>query len=1019
MKKSFIIILALLMNISSNAQDYFYYLDGKKVPFSLSNSTMCLKIDPSSNVQSIISSLEEFGKISSSMGKTIGFVYIDSIYESKYEELVSFCKEQTSIITYSPMIDNGDIRSSVGFIGEVIVLLKSSVTKDDLEKVLEQFDYTIAREDLFKDGQYIIQSNTKDGFSAITIANSLYETGLFEFAEPNFLYRDMRNTLDPYYSQQWALKNTGQSGGTSTIDINVEPAWNFTEGSSSVIVAVLDDGVKLNHPDLASNLIQGYDCTGDNTGGAPYDNNDDHGTPCAGIIGAIKDNNIGISGIAPACKIMPIRTMVDGSATSENSANGIRYAYQNGADILSRSSSFDNGDNEPTNIKNAINEALVQGRNMKGCVIVNASGNDYESTINAPANHQGVIAVGAINRSGVRAPYSNYGLGLSVVAPGVNVITTDVYGDTRYFGGTSAACPHVAGVAALILSYRPNLMGYEVKQAIERTARKIGQSDSTYVYINYPLTNSPTFGNYFPNGSWNTEVGYGLVDAYAALSYVDLLYPTADLYVRDNGTDNGNEPNLIEGNGYYNSPDIYLTDPNRQFPIFLDEIINPEPGQTYKVHVRVKNKSNMPSEENKKLYLRWTIAGTPLMWKSSWFDNGSICGQAKSGAIATLLIPSIPANGTRIVSTEWTVPSFEGTQTCINVPGATWRLSIAAVLEDGHQTSGIDATALDMNLFTASNNNVAWRNYTVLSTETPVAVTTLKNPFNTNRSFDLKFSPIDESTEIMLNEYVNVYMVLSEELMQAWNEGGNQGEDIEILEGNRIKLNSLKARLNNVMMGSNSDLLYAIEIEYKGFYDTETPLELKLSQIYHEIDQVDSVLSGLTYYIYLNEKFDIKVEAKENARALAGDNVQFTAESDELDAVFTWYNMSGDSIGNGNVLNVQAEQTQRYYLRGYSSTVDAYGYDSVSLVVRSGAITSLSPNPATNQVVVSYSITNQVQSGTVQIANTNGIVLSSTPFTAPQTSTTLNLQNLVAGQYSVRLVSATGEVLDSKTLIVH
>lgn len=202
MKKSFIIILALLMNMSSNAQDYFYYLDGEKVSFSLSNSTMCLKIDPSSNVQFIISSLEEFGKISSSIGKTIGFVYIDSIYESKYEELISFCKEQTSIITYSPMIDNGDIRSSIGFIGEAIVLLKSSVTKDDLEKLLEQFDYTIAREDLFKDGQYIIQSNTKDGLSAITIANSLYETGLFEFAEPNFLYRDIRNTLDPYYSQQ-------------------------------------------------------------------------------------------------------------------------------------------------------------------------------------------------------------------------------------------------------------------------------------------------------------------------------------------------------------------------------------------------------------------------------------------------------------------------------------------------------------------------------------------------------------------------------------------------------------------------------------------------------------------------------------------------------------------------------------------------------------------------------------------------------------------------------------------------
>ena len=96
------------------------------------------------------------------------------------------------------------------------------------------------------------------------------------------------------------------------------------------------------------------------------------------------------------------------------------------------------------------------------------------------------------------------------------------------------------------------------------------------------------------------------------------------------------------------------------------------------------------------------------------------------------------------------------------------------------------------------------------------------------------------------------------------------------------------------------------------------------------------------------------------------------------------------------------------------------GYDdTVSVVVRNGAITAISPNPATKQAVVSYALSNQVQGGTVQIANTNGIVLLSTPFAAPQTSTILNLHSLTAGQYSVRLVSATGEVMDSKTLIVQ
>ena len=862
----------------------------------------------------------------------------------------------------------------------------------------------------------------QNGYDAISICNSLFESGNVVFAQPNWgMYGKFAQ--NDKYSYQWNLHTN------SAYDINVEAAWNLAEGEG-IKVAVLDEGIELTHPDLVANLLPGYDATNGSQVGAEgsHQAGDDHGTRCAGIIAA-SDNNIGIKGIAYKSKIIPIRIAYsdpnnpdDWIAYSDEIVEAIKYAWKTaGADVLSNSWSYDPGGIDAA-VNNEIDSAIVQGRGGKGCVVVFASGNDANDDVNYPGALSNVIAVGSINSSGIRATSSNYGIDLDIVAPGVGITTTDINGGYCYnYGGTSAACPHVAGVAALLLSYRPNLMGYQVKQAIERTARKIGQSENRYTYVDYSQLNIPPQlrGFFPPNGSWNSEVGYGLVDAYAALSYVDLLYPTADLYVRDNGTDNGNEPNLIEGNEYYNSPDIYLTDPNRQFPTFLNGIINPKPGQTYKVNVRVKNKSNIPSVENKKLYLRWTIAGTSPMWKSNWFDNGSICGQAKSGAIATLLIPSIPANGTRIVSTEWTVPSFEGTQTCINVPGATWRLSIAAVLEDGHQTSGIDATALDMNLFTASNNNVAWRNYTVLSTETPVAVTTLKNPFNTNKSFDLKFSPADVATENMLNEYVNVYMILSNELMQAWNDGGNQGEDIEIHEGNRIKLNSLNARLNNVVMSGNSDLLYAIEIEYKDYYDTEIPLELKMTQTCHEIDQVDSFLSRLTYYVYLNEKFDIKVIAKENARALAGDNVQFTAESDELDAVFTWYNMSGDSIGNGNVLNVQADQTQRYYLKGYSSTVDAYGYDSVALVVRNGAITAISPNPTSGHTVVTYNLASSVSAASIVVTNSSGLTVYSSAIDVSATTHTLNVQNLVAGQYSVRLVSATGEVLDTKTLIVQ
>ena len=961
-------------------------------------------------------------------------------------ELISVENNDISFFTYSKLVDGEHLWlrnevyvsfSDTAYFGEYVKPILGNYS-------VQSYSY---------EGYNEFRIVCKDEWDMMLLANLLVGMDGVKYSTPDFYGEIVFDRSDEFYAHQWGLNNTGQYGGTSDIDINVEPAWDFLNNSTQTIydnikVAVIDDGVEP-HEDFyydggMCKVLDGYTANGDGTG-RPRDNGD-HGQSCAGIIGAVH-NDIGIAGIAPNSLIIPIRIFRNNGIPFRYShiARAINKAWNEfGADVLSCSWHLFL---ESDKIDDAFTSALLLGRNGKGCVVVFSAGNENRNYVNYPAkSNSGFIVVGAMSPCGERkSPEScdnrtnwgsNHGSALDVMAPGVLISTIDRSGNygynysgkendyfnrnyTKFFGGTSAACPHVAGVAALLLSYRPNLMGYQVKQAIERTARKIGQSENRYTYIDYSQLNNPQFMGYFPNGSWNTEVGYGLVNAYAALLYVDLLYPSADLYVRDNASDNGNEPNLIEGNEYYNSPDIWLEDPSAPHHNFLNRVINPKPGKTYKLRVRVHNKSNVDSEANKTLSLRWTIAGTPLMWRSSWFDPTRICGDVKSDEIATLSLPIIPANSSIVVSTEWTVPSFEGTQTCMSLPGATWRLSIAAVLEDGHQTSGIDATALDMNLFAATNNNVAWKNYTVLSKETPVAMVTLKNPFSEVLPFDLKFEPANVITKEMLDEYVDVYMVLSDELMQAWKEGGGESDNLKEIEGNRFRLISSEARLKNIVLEKNAELPYAIEIVYKNFMNTEEPLELKMTQMCYKSEQVDSVLSGLTYYVYLNEKFDIEVDAKDDAIALAGDNIQFTAESGELDAVFTWYNMSGDSIGNGNVLNVQADQTQQYYLRGYSSTVDAYGYDSVVLVVRNGAITAITPNPATNQAVVSYTLSNQVQNGTIQIANNNGIVLQSIPFTNAQTSTTLNLQNLVAGQYSVRLVSGIGEVLDTKTLIVQ
>jgi hypothetical protein len=391
----------------------------------------------------------------------------------------------------------------------------------------------------FDERTYLLTIDKSSNKDAMQIANELYETEMFEYAEPNLIHFIKFETNDTYFPDQWALNNTGQYGGTAGIDIKANQAWTITTGSPDVRIAILDLGVDLTHPDLETNLLTGFDATGGSGNGAAV-NNIAHGTACAGIAAAIGDNDEGIAGVAYGCNILPVRiaTTTSGwtSAESQYIASGINWARANGASVISMSFTC-----VETDILNtAISNAITSGRNNNGCVLIAATGNDNLSTVGYPARHTNVIAVGAISPCGERKSYSscdeeswgsNYGTNLDVVAPGVLIPTTDLQGSAGYnpnlpihtgnggnivtsdytdqdytvwFNGTSAACPHVAGVAALILSANPDLTQAQVRSIIESTAQKVGG-------YNYQTTARR------PNGTWHQEMGYGLVDAYAAV----------------------------------------------------------------------------------------------------------------------------------------------------------------------------------------------------------------------------------------------------------------------------------------------------------------------------------------------------------------------------------------------------------------------------------------------------------------------------------------------------------------------
>lgn len=348
---------------------------------------------------------------------------------------------------------------------------------------------------------YVVSVTPESRKNALEMANSYYESKKFQYAEPDFMEDNLIDATpnDPFLNQQWGIVN-----------YNLSLAWNISKGDG-VRIAILDQGILGSHSEFSDKIVVSYD-TESNT--APSKLLGGHGTMCAGVAAAKGDNYIGISGVAPNAKLLDISNSLASEPLSRmKRADGIMMAWQFGADVISNSWS---SAVQYSQINEAIVSAVKNGRNGKGCVVVFASGNDYSSSVAYPSSLYNVISVGAIESNNKRAGYSNYGSQLDVVAPGSYIYTTNYLGGYEFANGTSFACPYVAGVAALILSVDPNLKGYEVEQIINKTCRKL----SSYSFENLSAHS---------DGTWNQEVGYGMVDAYEALDFV--VNPPVDVAI--------------------------------------------------------------------------------------------------------------------------------------------------------------------------------------------------------------------------------------------------------------------------------------------------------------------------------------------------------------------------------------------------------------------------------------------------------------------------------------------------------
>ncbi len=391
--------------------------------------------------------------------------------------------------------------------GEILVKFKNDISAEAMNRLYSEL------------GARMIEANPQIGFKRIAISPmSTVEEAVeqfsarpdIEYAEPNYILRAFMTPNDPYYVYQWHMPK-----------INAGPAWDLSTGTG-VVVAVIDCGVAYENygsfglaPDLAgTNFVPGYDFV--NNDSHPNDDNG-HGTHVAGTIAQTTNNNLGVTGVAFNCSIMPVKVLdASGNGTLTTVANGIIWAADHGADVINMSLG---SSSSTSTLQNAVRYA-----DGLGVTIVCAAGNSGNPIAQYPASYVECVSVSATRYDNTRPSYSSYGSNVDICAPGgdtsvdqngdgyVDGVLQQTFGATYtswgyyFYQGTSMASPHVAGVAAMLLAVNGSLTPLQVRNAMQNTALDLGSA------------------------GWDQYYGYGLVNAYAALQS---LTPPTDPPIAD------------------------------------------------------------------------------------------------------------------------------------------------------------------------------------------------------------------------------------------------------------------------------------------------------------------------------------------------------------------------------------------------------------------------------------------------------------------------------------------------------
>lgn len=794
-------------------------------------------------------------------------------------------------------------------------------------------------------------------------------------------------------------------------------AWTLTTGNPNVLVGVSDTYFTLSHEELANKIVQIIGTTSTNNSG-----HQTHGTEVASLIAANTNNDLGISSIGYNTKLVGHNGMGYSGVWTLSQIPNIKVinmswitSYSAVQDTLYR------------HIRDDLNIVLVAaaGNGYYGANCGGEDGNNYCY----PASYESVISVTGV---GSRFPVGTndevegmkYWKDVAEVTIGnshstmtindkVNISapayrlyrasntgglegSIDTYTDAGV--GTSIAAPLVSGTTALIFAVNPDLTALQVKEILEATA------DSSIYGI---PENHPYIG----------KLGSGRLNAYKAVLMAKCMAePTGiDLYIKDSPEDFGEEPNTASPYTW-SSTDIWVRNINDG----EEENQNPEyhPTNPNYVYVKIRNRGCSTSTGNDMLKLYWSKAATSLSWDYHWNENNTFDNGAKVGSeIGTIVIPPVESGDEVIIAIPWINMPNPNDYTDIN-PEPWHFCLLARIISEDDPITFPETEWLAINV--ANNNNIAQKNVTIVDLEPntvgkPIGgVIAVGNIFDEPRKYSLELVADNRETGKKIFEEAEVSVNLDPVLLEAWVRGGKQGTNVRLRGGNKLIITGDNAKLENIDFDSRKTGTLNLTFNFLTKEITD-----KEEYNYHVIQKDDLTgvtIGGETYEIrkYPRGLFYANAENK-----LADKNTPITLNAQTINesAVYNWYDNEGNLIYEGADFTVSVEVGKKYKLEVIALSDGYKDYTEVEVKLKPNSITTLYPNPTSNQVTVAYKI-NQGDSAYLSVNTLYGSnnISHNYVLNIEENEITLDVSSYPQGLYIISLIT-NGQVSDTTTLI--